>query len=512
MRRGDDTKMLRADRSNLKPRARNSRAAFVISLAWITMGALLVVAPIFARDKPPEVPLPKPIVLPTPQLRSLPNGLRLVVVERRSLPILTLRLVVRSGAESDPPGLPGTAQLTAEVLPQGTASRTANEIAEAVDSIGGDLSTGASWDYSYANLTVLSDHADFAFELLADIIRSPAFPPEEIERKQTQTISALDILRDDPGYMADAVFNVLVFKGTRYGHPLDGTAETIRKLDRRLLREFHRQHYRPGNCILAAVGDISADEVQAGAARFFGGWSAGQLDQAAAPTVPSREDRRSIVVIDKPDAVQTEIRVGNLAVRRRSPDYFALVAANQVLGGPAANRLFKTLRNRLGLTYGASSDLILRQTAGSWVVKTSTRTRETGRSLRVVLEELERLRASHPSFDELRTAKSFLIGHMALEFETSDDIAAQTLELLVHELPIDYWNAFPGKINALVAPEVSGVASRYLDGNRQVIVLVGNASHFTRDVRKIGPVQIVPLRDLDLASPDLRRPAGASGR
>jgi zinc protease len=495
------------NRSDVELTGRNLRAAIVMLLASLATGLILSAVSVLAREKPPEVALPKPVVLPTPQVGALPNGLRFVVVERRSLPILTLRLVVKSGAESDPPDLPGTAQLTAEVLSQGTARRSAREIAEAVDAMGADLSTGASWDNSHAELTVLAEHADLAFELVADLIRNPAFLPEEIARKQTQTISALDILRDDPSYMADVVFSVLVFRGTPYGHPRDGTSETVRKIDQKRMREFHNKHYRPGNCILAAVGDISVEEAQIRTARFFGNWDAGPSPQPAAPGVPGSHGGPSIVVIDKPDAVQTEIRVGHRAVHRASSDYAALTLANQILGGPAANRLFKTLRNRLGLTYGASSDLILQQTAGSWVAKTSTRTRETARSLRAVLDEMERLRTNHPSFDEMRTAKSYLIGHMALEFETSDDIAAQTLELLVHGLPLDYWSTFPEKVNALVAPEVTSVAGRYLDGDERLMVLVGNASQFARDLRKFGSHQVIPLQDLDLTSPDLRRPA-----
>jgi len=508
----DERKPVKKQRSRF-PSARGFRPRAVAALPSLCLaGLLLAVAAAAAREKPPALAPPKPIVLPTPQLRELPNGLKLVIVERRSLPILTLRLVVKSGAESDPPGLPGAAQLTAEVLPQGTTTRSGREIAETVDAIGGNLATGASWDNSYAKLTVLSDHADLAFELLADVIRRPAFLPEEVKRKQQQTISALEILRDDPSYMADAILHVLVFAGTPYGHPLDGTVATVRQLDPGRLQAFHARHYRPDNCLLAAVGDISAEEAQTRAAKFFGDWRASAPPARPTPSAPSREARRRIVVIDKPDAVQTEIRVGSLAVRRDSPDYFALTAANQILGGPAANRLFKSLRSRLGLAYGASSDLILQRTTGSWVAKTSTRTRETARTLRAVLDELERLRTNQVSFDELSTAKSYLIGHMALEFETSEDIAAQTLELLVHNLPLDYWNNFPEKVRALVAPEVSGVASRYLTEDGQVIVLVGDARQFSRDLGHLGPFQMVRLQDLDLASPDLTRPASTRGR
>jgi zinc protease len=477
----------------------------------IPVGLLAASLAVLARERPPDVPPPKPIVVPIPQVQELPNGLKLVVIERRSLPVLTLRLVVKSGAEADPPDLPGTAQLTAELLSQGTSRRSARQIAETVDDIGGSLETGASWDDSYAELTVLADQTDLAFELIADVVRHPAFAPEEIERKRKQTLSALEVLRDDPGFTADALFQVLIFSGTPYGHPLDGTEESVRRISRNELEGFHAQHYLPSNCVLAAVGDIAADSALERARKFFGDWPASSHPPSSRTPGAERRTERRIVVVDKPDAVQTEIRIGNLAAQRDSPDYDALTVANQVLGGPAANRLFKTLRSRLGLAYGASSDLICQQTAGSWVARTSTRTGGTARSVQAILEEMDRLRSRPISAGELRTAQNYLIGHMALRFESSADVAAETLEIMVHDLPLDYWGRFPGRLSALDEHKVFEVARRYLDPDRSVVVLVGDARKFASDVRRFGPIQVVPMQDLDLASPNLRRRAAASG-
>ena len=474
-------------------------------------GLLLGFAALSAREFPPEVPPPKPLVLPTPQVRELPNGLKVIVIERHSLPLVTLRLVVRSGAEADPPELAGTAQLAAGLLSQGTARRSARDIAEAVDFIGGSLETGAEWDSTFASLTVLADHTELAFDLLADVVLHPAFAPTEIERKRRQTLSALEVVRDDPDYLADTVFNLLVFSGTPYGHPVDGTEESVRRIAARDLQAFHEEYYRPSNCVLAAVGDITADQALTMAGKSFGSWEARLLRPRFAGVVTTTHTRR-MVVIDKPDAVQTEIRVGNLAIRRDSPDYFAVTVANQILGGPAANRLFKALRTQQGLTYGASSDLLCRQMLGTWLAKTSTRTSESARSVQQVLEEMQHLRDQSLTMAELRTAQSYLVGHMALEFESSDDVAAQFLELLVHDLPLDYWARFPHKIQAVGADEVLRATQRYLDPERNVIVLVGSAAGFSRELDKLGPYTVIPLRDLDLASPNLVRAAPAAAR
>ncbi len=318
-------------------------------MAVVVSLLLLSVIPVAARDRPPEVPPPKPIVLPVPQVRVLPNGLTLVVIERRSLPILTLRFVVKSGAETDPANLPGLAQMTGEVLSQGTARRDARQIAESVDAMGGSLETGAGWDDSFAELTVLSQYRDLAFDLVNDLVRHPAFAAEELERKQKQTISALEVLRDDPAFTADAILRVLIFSGTPYGHPTDGTEETVRRITTHDLEAFHSQHYAPANCILAVAGDITADAALQLVTKTFGDWNTAWRPALEAPTGHQSLSRRRIVIVDKPDAVQTEIRVGHEAIERSNPDYVPLTIANQVLGGPAANRLFKTLRSRLGL-------------------------------------------------------------------------------------------------------------------------------------------------------------------
>ncbi|MBZ5515756.1 MAG: insulinase family protein [Acidobacteriia bacterium] len=462
-----------------------------------------------ARDFPPEVAPPKPFVLAVPQVRELASGLKVVVIERRSLPLVTLRLVVKSGAEVDPPGLAGTAQFVAGLLSQGTARRNAREIANAVDSAGGTLDTGADWDDSYISLTVLSDHTRLAFDLVADMASHPAFAQAEVERQRKQTLSALEVMYDDPSYLADTVFDRLIFAGTPYGHPADGTPETVKRIGGDTLRAFHARYFRPANSILAVVGNVGSEEAYHLAEASFGDWRRVEGIHAEAPVSSAPAPTERFVVIDKPDAVQTEIRAGNHAARRTSDDYYALTLANQVLGGPAANRLFKALRTQQGLTYGASSDLACQDTAGSWMAKTSTRTAETIRSLGLVLEELKRLHDDHVTGIELRTAQSYLIGHLALQFETSEDIATQTLELMVHNLPLDYWNRFPQEIQALSSEDISRATRRYLGPDESVLVLVGNAGTFQKELKRFGSPVMIPLQDLDLASPDLRRATAA---
>ncbi|MBI1940577.1 MAG: insulinase family protein [Acidobacteria bacterium] len=478
---------------------------------WVLLCLTLILraaTEVLGVELPPAAPPPSPVVLPTPAAHQLPNGLQVVVIERRSLPLVTLRLVVKSGAAADPQELPGVAEMVATLLSQGTSKRRALDISESIDRVGGAMESAAEWDNSYASLTVLSDHTELAFDILADIATRPTFPPEEVDRRRKQTLSALEILFDDPPYVADQVFDLLVFAGTPYGHLRDGTPESLARMTRRELSAFHGAHYRPENSILALVGDLSEENAIRLAEKFFGTWERGQ-GRPEPRKIKAQEARPRVVVIDKPDAVQTEIRVGTRGVPRGSPDYEALTVVNQILGGPATNRLFKTLRSRQGLAYGASSDLVCNRSLGSWVAKTSTRTAGTGRALAMILEQMKNLRNRPISGAELRTAQSYLLGHMALEFETPESVAAHTLELMVHGLPLNSWNRFAEKVKALRTEEVFAATRRCLGAPGNTIVLVGDAHGFRADLKKLGPQRIIPIRDLDFGGALAERQAGS---
>jgi len=464
----------------------------------LLLAALLCAVSGSARDFPPAALPPKPLVLPSPELHVLPNGLKLVAVERHALPLVTLRLMVKSGAESDPATLPGTAQLLSAVLTEGTSTRTAGQISEAIDSIGGVVDTGAGWDESYISLSVLTDHEELAFDLLADMVMHSTFAPAEVDRKRRQTLSGLEVVRDDPDYVADTALRRLAFSGTPYGHPEDGTIAAVRRITPEDLRAFYAARYQPSNAVLAIVGDIHAAEAFALAERYFGGWA--NQTPPAAPPASTEVGTHRILAIDKPDAVQTEIRIANLGVPRNGPDYLALSIADQILGGPSENRLFKALRSHQGLTYGASSELLSYQTAGVWSFKTFTRTPETLKSLRLALEQIKQMHDHPITPQELETAQGYLIGHLALDFESSEEVASHTLELLVYNLPLDYWNRFPEKIRALTTEEVWNAAGRRLAPQNNIIVLVGNLSGFEKDLRKLGPVEFVPLAKVDLGT------------
>jgi zinc protease len=465
----------------------------------VMLGICLANTVLCAREFPPNVPPPEVVSFHVPAIQQLSNGLRVVLVERHDVPIVRLYAIVQVGAEADPAELSGTATMVAGLLPEGTHHKSAYQIARLIDQAGGSIDTGAGWDQSYVNVSVLSNHKELAFDLLADLLIHPAFAPGEVARIRKQTLSALDVVDQDSGYVADMVLRRLLFAGTDYAHSEDGTRSSIERVTRQDLAAFHTHYYVPSRTILAVVGDITEPECLDLASRFLGKWKNKSALPPQRHTEPHGPSRREVIVVNKPDAVQTEIRVANLGIPRSSPDYFALTIANQVLGGPAANRLFDVLRTEHGLVYGASSDLDCYATLGAWIAKTSTRSSETIKATEMVVNQMARLRSRPVKQWELQNARDYLVGHEALQFESASQVANQVLEMMLYHLPSDYWNLFPQKVRSLTAQDVLATTRKYLNPDDHVIVLVGNVAAFKDGLKKLGIVRVIPIADVSRA-------------
>ena len=490
-------------------RGQKKTSGFLVWMAVVLVSAL----PASGRENPPPPDPPLSVEFPTATVEVLPNGLELLLVERHSIPLVTVALAVRAGAVDDPEGLGGTAQMVTLLMDQGTESRQAREIAELLDRLGASIQKEADWDDSLVGITVLSDHIEQASELLADLVLNPAFRPEEVALQRQRTISALQIALQDPSYLADVVFNRALFRTGPYGHPLDGTRDTVPRITGEELRRFHRRHYRPSNAILVLVGDFQPGHGRRLAEKYFGSWKRkGNREQEAGKSGESTEmtseqtppSGRRIIVVDLPDAVQTEIRVGNLAPHRASPDYAALEMSNEILAGTAPDRLFEALRTREGLVYGVAGRLDVRRTAGAWRIETATRTAGTLKTLRIILAEMKRMATRRVSRSEIELARSYLKGNMLLQFESAESVSGKLLELLVHDLPPDYWNTFHAGLDPLGRDELLEATRRWLGPEQSLIVLVGNAKAFREGLDVFGSVEVGSAENLNLESPTLR--------
>jgi predicted Zn-dependent peptidase/outer membrane lipoprotein-sorting protein len=438
------------------------------------------------------------------------NGLQVVVVMHREQPVVSARMIVGAGAARDPMQKVGTAMLTASLLDQGTTTRSASEIADAIDFVGGMLGTGAGTDLTHAQVVVMKDSFAFGLELLSDVIRNPVFTPAEIERQRQQIISGLQVGYEDPDYVASMMFDRLVYGFHPYAFPNNGTPETVSRITRDDLVAFHDNYFAPNNSLLAIVGDVTIEEAMGVTERVFGSWSRREVEPLR-PVDPPSPTRR-LVIIDKPDAVQTEIRVGHLGVPRRHRDFMALELAIKVLGGEGANRLQRVLRSERGLTYGASADMRALKLTGDFMAETDTRSEATAEALRVSVDEFWRLQRETVHERELADAKAYMAGSFPLRIETPDAIAVQVLNSLFYELPLKELENFRQRVNAVSVADVERVARGYLRPDRLSIVLVGNAEAFVKQLSGVGfrDFEVVPLADLDLFAADLRRPRPTS--
>jgi zinc protease len=490
---------------------RARRMSAVCLCAALVLGGVAAVAQRSWPSEGPPRPLPaRDVKFPPYDVQTLPNGLQVVVVLHHEQPAVSMRLLIRAGGASDPDGKLGLAHLAASLLDQGTTTKSAIETNDAIDFIGGAMGAGAGTDLTYANMVVMKDSFETGLRMLSDMTRHPGFAPAEIERQKQQTLSGLQVSYQDPGYVANAVFDRLVYGFHPYGLPQTGTPESLSGIGREDLLAFHTRYFVPNNAILAIVGDVTADEAFTTAKKVFGDWESHEVVAEHYIDLPA--PTRRVIVINKPDSVQTEVRVGHIGIQRKHPDYMALNLAIRILGGEGSNRLHQVLRTERGLTYGAQADMDTLKESGDFEAETNTRSEATGEVLRLIIDEFWRLQRERVSERELENAKAYMTGSFPLTIETPDAIAMQVLNVVFYGLPLEQLETTRDRVNAVTVDDIQRVAGAYLKPDRLSVVLVGNAAAFAQQLKGVGFAQFetVDLDNLDLTTADFQRPAHAA--
>ena len=477
------------------------------SLFCVTVALTASVVQDWPQERPPGPLAERPVDIPAYEIRTLDNGLQVVVVPHREQPAVSFRLLVRAGTVQEPAGKPGVAGFVAALLNQGTTTKTAGDIAVLIDSAGGLISVGSGNELSSVAGAVIKDRTDLALNLAAELVQLPSFAEEEIARQRQQAMSSLQVSYDDPDYLADVVFDRLVYGQHPYGRA--PTPESVAAITRADLVAFHRAWYVPNNALLAIVGDLDVEEAFAAAERAFGGWERRDVPDVALPEIPA--PARRVVVIDRPGSAQTEIRVGHRGVPRTVPDYVSIDLMMRILGGEGANRLFGVLRSDRGLTYGASASLNTFRAGGDFQAQTDTRTDVTGEALRLMVNEFATLQREAVREAELGGAQQFLGGNFALTIETPGAIAQQVLAHLFYGVDLEEIETYRDQVDGVSPVDIQRVAKEYLRPEDLSIVLVGDASAFAAQLSGAGFPEFdrIPLADLDLNSPTMRR--GAPG-
>jgi zinc protease len=340
------------------------------------------------------------VKLPEAQEFKLKNGMRVLLVEHHKVPTFAMRIVIMSGGLSDPPDRLGVAQFTANLLREGTSTRTSRQIAEQLDSIAAQMGglAGVTSPMSFVNVAGQTEDLDQIMEIFADVIRNPTFPADELKKYLARNISIEEIMRSDPGFLAQERFYKAIYgdhPASTVGFPM----ESLKKTTSADLAKFHATHYRPNNAVLLVVGDLTLKDLKPRVEKLFGDWEPGPIPKATVPDVPS-QSKAQIHLVDRPDSVQTVLNLGNLGIPRVHPDYFPLLVMNRILGGPMG-RLFLNLREDKGYTYGVGSFFTGASYPGIWIATSSVRTEATEGALREFMYELKRMRDGMVTPEEL---------------------------------------------------------------------------------------------------------------
>lgn len=483
------------------------------TLALLSLTVLLCAPPSFAQAPqatPPAPAAPRTVDFPRPVEKTLPNGLRVVVVRRPQVPLITAQLLIKSGGEVDPADMAGVADMTASLLTRGTTTRSATQIAEAIEALGGFISSSARWDSSAVGVDAMSSRIGPAMEILADVVRNPAFKDEEIDRLRRQYLNNLKVSLGQPGAIARFAAARVVFRDSPYGHPLSGTPESLPRIKREDIVRIHSLFYRPDNAILILGGDINAPDGFALAQKHLGAWQkpTSELLRVQIVTPASDPKNRRVLVIDMPDAGQAAVLATRSAINRDSPEYFRGLVANSVLSG-YSGRLNQEIRIKRGLSYGAGSTLDTRRWAGSFSASAQTKNESGAEVASLTLAEIVRLANGDLPDSELTPRKAVLIGGFARGLETTGGLVGQVSSLAIYGLGFDQINRYVANVSAIKAEDIKKFAATHLSADSTSVIVVGDAKKFLPALQKaFSQVEVIPVAELDLNSANLRRAAG----
>jgi zinc protease len=411
-----------------------------------------------------------PAVLET----RLPNAIPLVVSEQRNLPLVVVGIVVDAGGRWDPPGRAGVANLTADLLTEGTTTRTAAKIKEEIDALGGSLNVDADADYAVLQLRVLKSDIATGLRLVSDILLRPVLADGELSRRKELVLAQIRAARDDPTHVAQLAFQEAVFGNGPYGHAVEGTEASVTRITRSDVRDFYARYYRPSSAFIVVVGDVDVDEARTLFADAFGDWRGTAGAPPASHTAPAAAAR--LVRVDKP-VTQAAIILGHRGVKRSDPDYETLSVMNYILGGGGfSSRLMDSIRTKGGLAYSVSSFFSVSKDIGSFEIVMQTKNASVADAIGRTRAELERLRNDGVTDAEVDEAKRYLTGSFALRLDSMSEIARFLGQVATYGLGVDYADRYVERINAVTTADVQRVAQQYVRPDELTEVVVADLS------------------------------------
>ena len=442
------------------------------------------------RDTPPTPAAARALALPVPTSFTLANGLTVLLNDRAGLPVVSAELVLKSGSGTNPAGKPGLANFTAAMIDEGTATRSSLQIANEAAQFGGTLTTGSGVDSTQASVTALSRTFPQMLTLLSDVVRHPSFPADELARQRASRLAQLAQQKENVNAIASAVTAAALYGASHpYGSTELGTEASVNAVTGDDLRAFWTRNYVPNNAALVVSGRISETELRPLVEQAFGDWQRGTPDVPAA--VAPSTTRASIVLVDKPGSPQTQLRGVSIAASRVTPDFEAMVVANDILGGLFTSRINLNLREAHGYTYGANSQFVFRRSPGFFVVATGVRTDVTAPALSEIVKELGRIRDGVTG-EELTLARDAEVRSLPSEFETSSNVTTTSANLFLFALPLDHYAKAQARYAALTAEQVNAAVRKYIAPDKTLFIVVGDRAKIGAELEKLklGPIEI----------------------
>jgi zinc protease len=451
--------------------------------------AVQVVQVPVAKEQAPASGPAREIHLPKITRVTTASGLEVNTVPMPGLPVVQVKLVIKAGSAADPADLPGTAQFVAEMLREGTTKKSSAKIAETVDFLGAKLDIGNDEEHVVINMSALSDQLKDAMSLVAELATLPSFDDKELAKLKKRELDRLSLMSQSPNFLARREFYKALYGEHPYAHT-DTNKDVVKKIRKSDLVKWHRKYFAPNNAYLVVVGNATTDDVLAAANKAFRDWSPRKVAPLEYPAPPAR-NATEIVLVDRPESVQSVIYVGNLALKRTDADYIPLTVANQVLGGSAASRLFMDLREKQSLTYGAYSDVDEALQPAPFRAFAAVRNEVTPQAMKGFMNHLLRIRTETTPDAELADAKRFLVDSFPLHIETPAEIAGLVSQLRTYGFPDDYWDGYRSQIQAVTAAQALEAAQKYIRPQAALVVVVGKAAAIKDTLAGYGPVKVI---------------------
>ena len=424
---------------------------------------------------------------------KLPNGMNVLVLEDRKIPIISTRILLSAGSIHDAligKNKSGIASLITEMITKGTISRSAEDIADEIEYLGADLNSNVSYDSIFVSAKSLTKYFIQVFEIACDILLNPVFAEEELKKAKTQRLNNLLYYNDYGKFLSSTMFIKNIHKNSPYSDTTIGSLESVENISRQDIMDYYYKLFNPANITIAFIGDISPDDAYNMSLEKFKSWKSfksGVLNIKENKLNNTNE----IFILDKKDFVQSDIFLGHLSLPLNNPDYIPMIVLNTIIGGTFTSRLNKRLREKSGYTYGISSSFNLKKFTGEFVVKTSVNTDVTSNSTEIILDELRSIVNENVSDEELLNAKNYIMGSFPLQMETSNSIAGSLLRLKFYEFDKNFYNTLFSKIEKLNSDDILNTARKHIHPENVIISITGNAGRFSKSMEQFGKVTVL---------------------